>query len=150
MAPPQTTEQKLTTIAEYIQTELLPHCKKFVKHPPEDKSERDTAFNELNDAILTQVFLKLDVMITEGDPVAKLQRKALVEAVQRLLTVLENRVEEMDGKLVYEEDGIRVFKGNRSSGQDVRIGRHLFKHTWASYVCVFFTLLLSWARSNLS
>ncbi|KAL6709417.1 hypothetical protein ACN47E_001824 [Coniothyrium glycines] len=97
-APPQNTSRaaepvtpmgKLDAIADRFHDELEPLAMQYMKTPPEEKSKREFEYKKLSETILTQVIFKLDSVETEGDPDARLKRKALVKEVQSLLGRLD-------------------------------------------------------------
>ncbi|KAG9190895.1 hypothetical protein G6011_08983 [Alternaria panax] len=88
-AEPQTPLGKLDAIASKFHTEFVPMCVQFMAGPPEDKTKRTFEYKKLSETILTQIIFKLDGVETEGDPDARLKRKALVKEVQNMLTRLD-------------------------------------------------------------
>lgn len=97
-APPQTTPRvttpqtpmaKLDAIASKFHTEFVPLAVQYMSNPPQDKAKREFEYKKLSETILTQVIFKLDGVETEGDPDARLKRKALVKEVQGMLTKLD-------------------------------------------------------------
>ncbi|KAF3006736.1 hypothetical protein E8E13_009693 [Curvularia kusanoi] len=88
-AAPQTPAQKLDAVASKFHTEFVPLCVQFMSNPPADKSKRDFEYKKLSETILTQIIFKLDGVDTEGDPDARVQRKALVKEVQGMLSKLD-------------------------------------------------------------
>ena len=89
VATPVTAMGKLDAIADKFHGELLPLAVQYLNNPPEEKAKRDFEYKKLSETILTQVIFKLDGVETEGDPDARLKRKALVKEVQGMLTKLD-------------------------------------------------------------
>lgn len=97
-APPQNTPRpaepvtpiaKLEAIASKFHTELVPLAVQYMSNPPEEKSKREFEYKKLSETILTQIIFKLDGVETEGDPDARIKRKALVKEVQGMLSKLD-------------------------------------------------------------
>lgn len=97
-APPQNTSRapepvgamgKLDAIASKFHTELVPLAVQYLNNPPAEKAKREFEYKKLSETILTQVIFKLDSVETEGDPDARLKRKALVKEVQGMLSKLD-------------------------------------------------------------
>jgi len=88
-APPATAQTKLEAIASKFHTEFVPLAIQFMANPPEEKTKREFEYKKLSESILTQVIFKLDGVETEGDPEARLKRKALVKEVQGMLGELD-------------------------------------------------------------
>lgn len=86
---PQTPAAKLDAIASRFHTEFVPLCVQYMNNPPQEKTKRDFEYKKLSETILTQIIFKLDSVETEGDPDARLKRKALVKEVQAMLTKLD-------------------------------------------------------------
>jgi len=87
---PLTPLGKLDQIASRFHTELVPLAVQFMNSPPDDQAKREFEYKKLSETILTQIIFKLDGVDTEGDPEARLKRKALVKEVQGLLTKLDD------------------------------------------------------------
>jgi len=60
-----------------------------MSHPPNDTKAKDFEYKKLSEGILAQVILKLDGVITEGDPGLRARRKELVTETQGWLTELD-------------------------------------------------------------
>lgn len=88
-AQPQTPIEKLDAVASKFHTELVPLCIQFMSNPPEDKAKKTFEYKKLSETILTQIIFKLDGVDTEGDPDARVKRKALVKEVQAMMSRLD-------------------------------------------------------------
>lgn len=88
-AQPQTPIAKLEAVASKFHTELVPLCVQFMSNPPEDKAKKAFEYKKLSETILTQIIFKLDGVDTEGDPDARVKRKALVQEVQGMMAKLD-------------------------------------------------------------
>lgn len=86
---PATPMAKLDAIASKFHTELVPLAVQYMNNPPDEKSKREFEYKKLSETILTQIIFKLDGVETEGDPDARLKRKALVKEVQSMLGKLD-------------------------------------------------------------
>lgn len=86
---PQTPIEKLEAVASKFHTELVPLCIQFMSNPPEDKAKKTFEYKKLSETILTQIIFKLDGVDTEGDPDARVKRKALVKEVQAMMAKLD-------------------------------------------------------------
>lgn len=88
-AQPHSPIAKLEAVASKFHTELVPLCVQFMSNPPEDKAKKTFEYKKLSETILTQIIFKLDGVDTEGDPDARLKRKALVKEVQAMMAKLD-------------------------------------------------------------
>lgn len=88
-AAPITADGKLDAIASKFHTEFVPLAIQYMNNPPQEKAKREFEYKKLSETILTQIIFKLDSVETEGDPDARLKRKALVKEVQGMLTKLD-------------------------------------------------------------
>ncbi|KAJ4361904.1 hypothetical protein N0V83_010845 [Neocucurbitaria cava] len=88
-ATPVTAMGKLDAIASKFHTEFVPLAIQYMTNPPAEKAKREFEYKKLSETILTQIIFKLDSVETEGDPDARLKRKALVKEVQGMLNKLD-------------------------------------------------------------
>lgn len=86
---PSTPSEALDQISSDFHHNWIPNLQDFMSHPPNDTKARDFEYKKLSEGILAQVILKLDGVITEGDPGLRARRKELVTETQGWLTELD-------------------------------------------------------------
>ncbi|KAI0376367.1 BAG domain-containing protein [Hypomontagnella monticulosa] len=91
-AVPSGPSEKLDTIRNHFDANLLPLCESFMDNPPKDKKKLEDEHRKLSETIMQHVLLKLDEVDTGGDPDIRAKRKSLVTYVQGILNNLDEHL----------------------------------------------------------
>ncbi|KAI2620997.1 BAG domain-containing protein [Hypomontagnella submonticulosa] len=91
-AVPSGPSEKLDTIRNHFDANLLPLCESFLDNPPRDKKKLEDEHRKLTETIMQHVLLKLDEVDTGGDPDIRAKRKALVTYVQGILNNMDEHI----------------------------------------------------------
>ncbi|KAI0546901.1 BAG domain-containing protein [Xylaria curta] len=89
--PPGPLDQ-LKTIRSHFDSQLLPLCKEFLRHPPKDVKKCEEEHRKISETVMQHVLLKLDEVDTGGDLDIRARRKELVNYVQGILKELDDRL----------------------------------------------------------
>ncbi|KAI0404015.1 BAG domain-containing protein [Xylaria palmicola] len=91
-AVPSGAMEKLAAIRSHFDTELLPLCNQFSRHPPKDAKKCEDEHRKISETVMQHVVLKLDEIDTGGDPNIRAKRKDLVNYVQEVLKEMDDRL----------------------------------------------------------
>ena len=84
--------EKLENVAAAYNSVFVPLCNQFLQTQFPNVTAMRNEHTALTEGILAQVVLKLDDVDIQGDEVARLRRKGLIEEVQGTLAKLDNRL----------------------------------------------------------
>ncbi|KAI8949268.1 BAG domain-containing protein [Xylaria longipes] len=84
--------EKMETIRSHFDSQLLPLCKQFSRHPPKDAKKCEDEHRRISETVMQHVLLKLDEVDTGGDPDIRARRKDLVNYVQEALKEIDDRL----------------------------------------------------------
>ncbi|KAI1109079.1 BAG domain-containing protein [Nemania sp. NC0429] len=93
-AVPSGALEKLKAIRSHFDTQLLPLCREFLRHPPRDAKKLEEEHRKLSEMTMQHVLLKLDEVETGGDLDIRARRKDLVNYVQAVLKEMDDAVPE--------------------------------------------------------
>ena len=85
---------RLNAISDHFETQLLPLCRDFMAKPPADPKKCEDEHRKISETVLQHVLLKLDEVDTGGDPDVRARRKELVNRVQDVLKLIDDKLPE--------------------------------------------------------
>ncbi|KAI0490266.1 BAG domain-containing protein [Xylaria cf. heliscus] len=91
-AVPSGAIEKLKAIRSHFDSQLLPLCNQFSRHPPKDAKKCEDEHRKISETVMQHVLLKLDEVDTGGDPDIRARRKDLVNYVQDVLKEMDDRL----------------------------------------------------------
>ncbi|KAI0904589.1 BAG domain-containing protein [Ustulina deusta] len=91
-AVPSGAIEKLAAIRSHFDSQLLPLCNQFARHPPKDAKKLQDEHRKITETVLQHVLLKLDEVDTGGDPDIRAKRKDLVNYVQSVLKTVDDQL----------------------------------------------------------
>ena len=94
VASPSGPLERLNEISDHFETQLLPLCRDFMAKPPADPKKCEDDHRKLSETVLQHVLLKLDEVDTGGDLDIRARRKELVNRVQDILKLLDEKLPE--------------------------------------------------------
>ena len=84
--------EKLENVAATYNSTFVPLCNKFLQTQYPNVATMQKDHTAITDGVLAQIILKLDDVDIQGDEVARIRRKGLIDDVQGTLAKLDNRI----------------------------------------------------------
>ena len=78
----------------YLQRVLIPMCEEYIANPPAEPKKREFEYRKLGETILTQIIMKADGIVPDGDVDVRNARKALIREAQATLKRLDEVAKE--------------------------------------------------------